>query len=58
VPGKTFEPVREAAVCRYMKMNTLENLRDVLRDGNHVVTVPQDVADRARLAIERMVALG
>jgi quinolinate synthase len=41
-----------------MKMNTLENLRDVLRDGNHVVTVPQDVADRARLAIERMVAIG
>jgi quinolinate synthase len=58
VPGKSFEPVREAAVCRFMKMNTLEKLRDSLRDGTHEVTVPQEIADRARLAIERMVAIG
>jgi quinolinate synthase len=58
VPGKRFEPVREAAVCRFMKMNTLEKLRDCLRDGTHQVTVPPQIADRARLSIERMVALG
>ena len=57
-PGKRFEPVREAAVCKYMKMITLEKLRDSLRDRKHVVTVPPEIAARARLAIERMVAIG
>jgi quinolinate synthase len=57
VPGKRFTPLREGAVCRFMKMITLEKLRDSLRDGTHEVTVPADVADRARLAIERMVAI-
>jgi quinolinate synthase len=41
-----------------MKMITLENLRDALRDGKHVVTVPPDIAERARRALERMVAIG
>jgi quinolinate synthase len=57
-PGKTFEPVREDAVCRYMKMTTLEKVRDSLRDGKHRVTVDPETAQRARLAIERMVAIG
>ncbi len=57
-PEKTFEAVSERAVCRFMKMTTLEKLRDSLRDGKHVVTVPEDVAAKARLAIERMVAIG
>ena len=58
VPGKRFETVSERAICRYMKMITLEKLRDSLRDWRFEVTVPEDVADRARLAIERMVAIG
>jgi quinolinate synthase len=56
-PGKRFEPVTRAAVCRYMKMITLEKLRDSLRDVKHVVSVDPDVANRARGAIERMVAI-
>ena len=56
-PGKRFEPVSEDALCRYMKMITLEKLRDSLRDWKHAVTVPEEVAARARLAIERMVAI-
>ena len=47
----------ERAVCRYMKLITLEKLRDSLRDMRHVVTVPTDVADRAAAAIERMVEI-
>ena len=58
VPGKTFSPLRKTAVCRFMKMITLENLRDALRDNQYEVTVPKETADRARLAIERMVAIG
>jgi len=57
-PGKAFEPVREDAVCRFMKVTTLDKVRDSLRDLKHRVTVEPETADRARLAIERMVAIG
>jgi quinolinate synthase len=58
VPEKRFEAAHEAAVCRFMKMITLEKLRDSLRDGRHVVTVDEQTAGRARRALERMVATG
>ena len=57
-PGKTFEPVREDAVCRFMKVTTLEKVRDSLVEMQHRITVEPEIADRARLAIERMVAIG
>jgi quinolinate synthase len=56
-PGKRFEAVSERAICRYMKMITLEKVRDSLRDRKHVVTVEPEIAERARGAIERMVAI-
>ena len=40
-----------------MKMITLVKLRDSLRDNKYEVTVDPDIADRARLAIERMVSI-
>jgi quinolinate synthase len=57
-PGKSFVAANEAAVCRYMKMITLPRLRDALRDGKPVVRVAPEVAERARIPIERMVAIG
>jgi len=57
-PGKIFEPVNANAVCRFMKMITLEKLRDSLRDWRYEVTVPDEIAARARLAMERMVEIG
>jgi quinolinate synthase len=56
-PEKRFEAVSEKAICRYMKMITLEKLRDSLREWKHVVTVPEHIAERARGAIDRMVAI-
>jgi quinolinate synthase len=56
-PEKRFYAMSERAVCRYMKQITLPKLRDSLRDLRYQVTVPDDVADRARLAIERMVEI-
>jgi quinolinate synthase len=56
-PDKTFLPVREDAVCEYMKTITVPKLYRALRDDVYQVTVPPDVADKARLAIERMVAV-
>ncbi|HEV8263320.1 MAG TPA: quinolinate synthase NadA [Gemmatimonadales bacterium] len=57
-PEKEFVAAAESAECRYMKMITLENLRDSLRDLKHRVTVPPETAARARRAIDRMLAIG
>jgi quinolinate synthase len=56
-PDVEFIAANEAAHCRFMKMITLPKLRDALRDGVHEVKVPDDIAQRARVPIERMVAI-
>jgi quinolinate synthase len=56
-PGKTFVPADDGAVCRYMKQITLEKLRDTLRDMAPAVEVEPEVAAKARLAIDRMLAI-
>jgi quinolinate synthase len=53
-----FVPVNRAAVCKYMKMITPAKLLRSLRDGTDEVTVPRDIADRARRSVERMIAIG
>ena len=57
-PDVEFIAANEAASCRYMKMITLPKLRDCLRDQTGEVRVPVAIAERARLPIERMVAIG
>jgi len=57
-PGKEFLAADDSAECRYMKMITLEGLRDSLRDLKYEVTVPPAIATRARGAIDRMLAIG
>jgi quinolinate synthase len=58
-PGKSFIPANPAAVCQYMKMITLTKLRDALLadDDSYVVKVDPAIAGRARVPIERMVAV-
>jgi quinolinate synthase len=56
-PDTEFIAANEAASCRFMKMITLPKVRDSLRDDVHEVKVPVDIADRARVPIERMVAI-
>lgn len=55
-PAKTFIPLRRDAICSYMKAITLAKLYRALRDDVYQVTVPDDVATRARSAVERMLA--
>jgi quinolinate synthase len=57
-PDVDFIAANEAASCRYMKMITLTKLRDALRDLKYEVKVPEDIAAKARIPIERMVAIG
>jgi quinolinate synthase len=56
-PGKSFIPANRAAACRYMKMITLPKLHDALRDLKPQVQVDPELAERARVPIERMVAI-
>jgi quinolinate synthase len=57
-PITIFEPVNRAAVCKYMKMITPDKLLRSLRTMTDEVTVPRDIADRARRSVERMIAIG
>ena len=56
-PAKQFLPASEDAVCPYMKKITLERVAACLERMEPRVTVPQPVADRARKALDRMVAI-
>ncbi len=56
-PGKRFVPVNREAICQYMKLTTLEKLRDSLALDQFEISVPEDVAGRARQALERMIAI-
>ena len=56
-PGKKFVPLKDDAVCEYMKTITLAKLYRSLRDDVYEVTVEEPVASRARVAIERMMAI-
>ena len=57
-PGKTFHPANERAVCAYMKVTTLPKVLTALQRLEHRITVPPDIARRAKRAIDRMVAIG
>jgi quinolinate synthase len=56
-PGKTFVPASEKAECQYMKMITPEKVYASLREDKYEVKVPKEIADKARLAIERMLSI-
>jgi quinolinate synthase len=57
-PDKVFEPVNEAAVCKYMKAITPAALLRSLREMVFEITVPEDIRVPAARAVERMVEIG
>lgn len=56
-PSKSFLPTNEEASCRYMKMITLEKVLHSLRHEVYEVRVPEEIAGKARMAINRMLEL-
>jgi len=54
---KTFIPASENAECEYMKMITLDKVYRSLYDEKYEVKVAKRIADKARLAIERMLSI-
>ncbi|MFM9053901.1 MAG: quinolinate synthase NadA, partial [Solirubrobacterales bacterium] len=57
-PEANLIEANRMAFCRYMKMITLPKLRDSLRDLKFEVKVAPEIAELARIPIERMVAIG
>jgi quinolinate synthase len=53
-PQKTFIPVSRLSTCPNMKRITLEKVLWALEDMQSPVEVPEDIAHRARRAIQRM----
>ena len=53
-PDKIFHPASEKAICEDMKVITLEKVLWSLENLSHEITVPPDIADKARRSIERM----
>jgi len=53
-PDIEFIPAYSEFTCDQMKMNTLERLLKALEREQFEITVPQDIAERAKVAIERM----
>jgi quinolinate synthase len=56
-PEKTFYPAAEEAFCEFMKLNDLEKVLASLEDLEYKVIVPEEIARRARQAIERMLEI-
>ncbi|MBT3761134.1 MAG: quinolinate synthase NadA [Candidatus Nitrosopelagicus sp.] len=56
-PTKKFIPASENAECEYMKMITLDKVYNSLLNETTIITVPKEIADKARLAIERMLEI-
>lgn len=56
-PSKKFIPLRDDMVCQFMKMITLPKLLNSLKNLEFEVKVNKEIADRARLPIERMLKL-
>ncbi len=56
-PDKRCYPLSPEAICRNMKKTNLEKVRNSLTTLRPRITVPDDIATRARTAIERMLAL-
>lgn len=56
-PGKAFFSLSESAICQNMKKTNLEDVLRALQTLETRVSVPEDIASRARRSIERMLAV-
>jgi quinolinate synthase len=56
-PGKIFYPASESFICPNMKKITLEKVLFSLEDNKYIIKVPPDIAQRAKKALDRMVAV-
>ena len=53
-PDKNIYPLLDEAICENMKLHTLDKVKDSLLKEEYQVIVPEEIANKARLAVERM----
>jgi len=56
-PGKQFYPACDTAVCQNMKKINLQNLHESLEKMQYKIEVPEETAEKARAAIQKMLDL-
>jgi quinolinate synthase len=56
-PNKEFIPLKEDAVCKYMKKISLEKVYNSLVNDIYEVKVPANIAEKAKLSIDRMLTI-
>jgi len=56
-PEKQIIPLKEDAICKYMKKITIEKVYRSLVDNVFEVKVPDNIANKAKFSIERMLAI-
>jgi len=56
-PGKTFLPINPDAICAFMKTITLDNIINSMEKMSPQITVPAEIAKKAKRAIDRMLEL-
>ena len=54
VPGKKLYPLLEGAICKTMKLHTLEKVRDALKNEAPEIVVPKKVAEKSLKAVQHM----
>ncbi|WP_297979298.1 quinolinate synthase NadA [uncultured Methanobrevibacter sp.] len=54
IPDKTYYPLLEGAICKTMKLHTLEKLKNCLINEEPRIIVPEDIAEKSISAVERM----
>lgn len=57
-PNKRFHAANRSAVCPFMKMITLPKVLRSLRESTYIISVPPEISLRAKVPIDRMVAIG
>jgi quinolinate synthase len=56
-PNAKFSPMSDDSICEYMKMITLDKVYEALRDEKYEVKVPEEIAVKAKIPIERMMSI-
>lgn len=56
-PDKIFYPLRKDMICPNMKKTNLQNVYDALMQIKYVIKVPEDVRQRAKLSLDRMLLI-
>jgi quinolinate synthase len=56
-PDKTILPALSEAICKTMKLHTLQKVKNSLLNEEYIVTVDKEIVEKAKTAVERMIEI-